>query len=62
VAVHRLIVVVPYESRPQAHYGHALAFTLERLQQLGEWCLERSGGGRFWGEEVSGGPLVVDRD
>jgi len=62
VAAHRLIVAVPYESRPQPHYGHALAFTPERLQRLGEWCLERSGGGRFWCEEVSGGLLVVDRD
>jgi SAM-dependent methyltransferase len=62
VAARRLIVAVPYESRPQLHYGHVLVFTPERLQRLGEWCLERNGGGRFWCEEVSGGLLIVDHN
>jgi hypothetical protein len=36
-------------------------FTPERLRRLGEWCVDRLGGGDFSCEDVTGGLLVVDR-
>jgi SAM-dependent methyltransferase len=61
VTTHRLIVAVPYEERTQHLYGHQQRFTAERLHKLGEWCVDRLGGGDFWCEDVSGGLLVLDR-
>lgn len=61
VAARRLIVAVPYEEHVQTLYGHEQAFTREKLQIWGNWCVETLGTGRYWCEDVSGGLLVVDR-
>jgi len=62
VASRRLIVGVPYEAgEPESAYGHEQLFTVEKLEAVGRWCLERWGGGEMLCEECVGGVLVVDR-
>jgi hypothetical protein len=62
VASRRLIVGVPYEAgEPESAYGHEQLFTAEKLEAVGQWCLERWGGGEMFCEECVGGVVVVDR-
>jgi SAM-dependent methyltransferase len=61
VTCRRLIIAVPYEERVLVPYGHAQAFTPEKLRICGRWCVEALGGGQFWCEDLNGGLLVFDR-
>jgi hypothetical protein len=62
VTRHRLIVAVPYEAEATRAYGHEQVFTREKLEHLGEWCIESIGGsGTYWCEEAAGGLLIIDR-
>ena len=59
----RLILAVPYEpGEPEAVYGHAQLFTREKLEAVGQWCIEQWGGGTMQCEECAGGLLSVDRN
>jgi SAM-dependent methyltransferase len=60
VAVQRLIIAVPYESsEPEPVYGHKQLFSRARLEAVGHWCLERSGGQSIY-EDCAGGLLLID--
>jgi SAM-dependent methyltransferase len=61
VTARRLIIAVPYEEQVQPLYGHEQAFTPEKLDRWGRWCVETLGGGSYRCEDVSGGLLIVDR-
>lgn len=62
VTIQRLIVIVPYERKPELVYGHEQTFTPEKLASVGQWCVERLGGqGRIWLEECIGGLLLIER-
>ncbi|RAQ93935.1 class I SAM-dependent methyltransferase [Thermogemmatispora tikiterensis] len=63
VTCQHLILAVPYEEQPTAGYGHRQCFSPERLQQVGQWCLEQlQGAGQLWYEEVArGGLLLIER-
>ncbi len=62
VTIQRLIVIVPYEREPERVYGHEQTFTPEKLESVGQWCIERLGGqGRVWLEECIGGLLLIER-
>lgn len=59
----RLVVIVPYETEPELIYGHKQLFSPEKLQTIGEWCIQRLGGkARIWIEECVGGLLLIQRD
>jgi SAM-dependent methyltransferase len=60
---HRLIIAVPYElGEPEVAYGHAQLVTPEKLEAVGQWCLEQlDGRGRIAYEECAGGLLVIER-
>jgi SAM-dependent methyltransferase len=61
VTGHRLIIAVPYEQQATAAYGHEQVFTPDKLEQWGQWCVERIGNNaHYWCEEVAGGLLVID--
>ena len=61
VTRHRLIISVPYEEQITLAYGHQQVFTREKLEQLGQWCIEYlAGRGHFWCEDVMGGLLVIE--
>ncbi len=58
----RLILAVPYEpGEPEAAYGHEQLFTREKLEAVGQWCIEQWGGGTMHCEDCAGGLLYVDR-
>lgn len=58
----RLILAVPYEpGEPEAAYGHKQLFTREKLEAVGQWCIEQWGGGTTHCEDCAGGLLSVDR-
>ena len=60
--IQRLIVIVPYEREPERVYGHEQTFTPEKLELVGQWCVERLGGqARIWIEECIGGLLLIER-
>lgn len=62
VTKQRLIAIVPYEREPEPVYGHEQVFTLEKLQSVGNWCVEQlDGKGRIWLEECIGGLLLLER-
>lgn len=44
VTTKRLIVAVPYEKRVQPLYGHQQAFTPDKVQFWGAWCVDALGG------------------
>ena len=59
----RLIVIVPYETEPELIYGHKQLFSPEKLQAVGEWCIQQlDGNARIWIEECVGGLLLLQRD
>jgi hypothetical protein len=58
----RLIIAVPYEAgEPEPIYGHQQLFTPEKLQAVGQWCLNQWGSGTMHYEECAGGLLYIDR-
>jgi methyltransferase family protein len=58
----RLILAVPYEpDTPEAAYGHEQLFTREKLEAVGQWCIEQWGGGQVQYENCVGGLLYLDR-
>ncbi len=63
LTLHRLIIAVPYEQgEPEAAYGHAQLFTPNKLEAVGQWCLEQLGGqGTMVYEECAGGLLLIER-
>jgi SAM-dependent methyltransferase len=62
VTSRRLIVTVPYEQEVETIYGHKQLFTREKLERVGQWCLQELGGrGRMWCEECDGGLLLLDK-
>jgi protein-L-isoaspartate O-methyltransferase len=59
----RLIVIVPYETEPELIYGHKQLFSPEKLQSIGEWCIQQlNGRARIWVEECVGGLLLIQHD
>jgi SAM-dependent methyltransferase len=59
----RLVLAVPYElDKPEAAYGHEQLFTREKLEAVGQWCIEQWGGGHMQCEDCVGGLLYLDRD
>jgi SAM-dependent methyltransferase len=64
LTLHRLIIAVPYEQgEPEVAYGHAQLFTPNKLEAVGQWCLEQLGGqGSMAYEECAGGLLLIERD
>ena len=59
----RLIIAVPFEpGEAEAAYGHKQLFTRAKLEAVGRWCLEQSGGGHMNYEDCAGGLLFVDRN
>ena len=59
----RLILAVPYEpGEPEAAYGHEQLFTREKLEAVGQWCIEQWGSGTMCCEDCAGGLLSVDRN
>lgn len=62
VTARRLILMVPYEREPEVVYGHLQVFTPEKLEAVGQWCIERwQGSGKMWLEQCVGGLLLVER-
>ena len=62
VTSQRLILTVPYEREPEAIYEHKQLFTREKLEQVGQWCLQAlEGKGRMWCEECDGGLLLIEK-
>jgi len=58
----RLILIVPYEDEPEPVYAHQQVFSRDKLQSIGEWCVdELQGKGRIWLEECVGGLLLIQR-
>ncbi|HLI06680.1 MAG TPA: methyltransferase domain-containing protein [Ktedonobacteraceae bacterium] len=58
----RLLIAVPYETdEPEPIYGHQQLFTPEKLQAVGQWCLEQWPGNSMHYEECAGGLLYIDR-
>ena len=58
----RLIVTVPYEQEAETIYEHKQLFTREKLEHVGQWCLQALGGrGRMWCEECDGGLLLIEK-
>src|SRR5579859_758563 len=59
----RLILAVPYEpGEPEDAYGHEQLFTREKLEAVGQWCIEQWGGGTMHCEDCVGGLLYIDRN
>ncbi len=62
VTSQRLIFVVPYEEEAEVIYDHKQLFTREKLEAVGQWCIQQLGGaGRMWYEDCDGGLLLVER-
>ena len=62
VTTRRLLITVPYEQEPEVIYEHKQLFTPEKLEALGQWCIQKLGGtGRMWCEDCDGGLLLVER-
>ena len=62
VTSRRLIMTVPYEQEIETIYEHKQLFTREKLEQVGQWCLQILGEkGRMWCEECDGGLLLIER-
>jgi SAM-dependent methyltransferase len=62
VTTQRLIVTVPYEQEAETIYEHKELFTREKLERVGQWCLQALGGkGRMWCEECDGGLLLIEK-
>lgn len=58
-----LIIAVPYEpDEPENAYGHKQLFARDKLEVVGQWCIDRLGGGTFSIEDCMGGLLVVTRN
>ena len=58
----RLILAVPYEfGEPEAAYGHLQLFTRDKLESVGQWCIQQWGSGVMHCEECAGGLLYLDR-
>jgi SAM-dependent methyltransferase len=59
----RLIIAVPYEPGiPEQAYGHMQLFTPEKIEAVGQWCIEHlAGNSRMWYEECAGGLLMIER-
>jgi SAM-dependent methyltransferase len=59
---HRLILAVPYEQEPETIYEHQQVFTREKLETIGQWCLQQiDHTGRMWCEECDGGLLLIEK-
>jgi len=62
ITAQRLIIAVPYEEgTAEEAYGHLQIFTREKLQQLGQWCLQQWGEGSMHYEDSADGLLLLDR-
>jgi SAM-dependent methyltransferase len=63
LTIHHLIIAVPYEQgEPEVAYGHAQIFTPNKLEAVGQWCLEQLGGqGTMAYEGCAGGLLLIER-
>jgi hypothetical protein len=62
VTVQRLLLTVPYEQELELIYEHKQLFTPEKLEAIGQWCVQKLGGaGRIWCEACDGGLLLVER-
>lgn len=62
VTSRRLIVTVPYEQEAETIYEHKQVFTREKLERVGQWCLQTlNGKGRVWCEECDGGLLLIEK-
>jgi len=58
----RLLITVPYEQELEVIYEHKQLFTPEKLEAVGQWCIQQLGGaGRIWCEDCDGGLLLVER-
>lgn len=58
----RLIIAVPFEEgEPEPAYGHEQLFTREKLEAVGNWCIEQWGNGTMRYEDCAGGLLWVER-
>ena len=64
VTSRRLIIAIPYEDgEPETIYGHEQLFSRTKLEAVGNWCLQHSGGvGRVTCEDCAGGLLMIERD
>lgn len=59
---YRLILAVPYEKEAETVYEHRQVFTREKLETVGQWCLQQmNGAGRMWCEECDGGLLLIEK-
>ena len=62
VTARRLIIIVPYEQKPELVYGHLQLFTPDKLEALGKRCIQHwKGAGQMWLEQCIGGLLLVER-
>ena len=62
VTSRRLILTVPYEQEPAVIYDHQQLFTRDKLEAVGQWCVQQLGGtSRMWCEDCDGGLLLVER-
>ena len=58
----RLLIAVPYEKQAEVAYGHEQVFSHEKLEQWGQWCVERiKGEGKAFCEDIMGGILIIER-
>lgn len=61
VTTQRLVIAVPYEEEAEVIYEHKQVFTREKLEAIGQWCLQYWGkDARSWYEECEGGLLVIE--
>ena len=63
VTSRRLVIAVPYEPGiPEQAYGHMQLFTPEKIEAVGQWCIEHlAGNSRVWYEECARGLLMIER-
>jgi SAM-dependent methyltransferase len=63
VTTRHLILAVPYEpDGPERAYGHKQVFSRDKLERIGEWCVQQLGGeGWMSYEECAGGLLLIER-
>ena len=63
VVSHRLIIAVPYEAgEPEVAYDHKQLFSRQKLEAVGQWCIQQMNMGRVAYEYCEGGLLIVDRE
>lgn len=61
ITIQRLVLAVPYEEEAEVIYEHKQVFTREKLEAVGEWCLQYWGkDARSWYEECEGGLLIIE--